>query len=424
MKVCVLGAGVIGLTTAFALAEAGCDVTIVDAAAQPAQGASAANGAQLSYNYVAPLASPDLIGHLPSMLLDRHGPLRVAPGLDADFVRWGVAFLRACRSAAVRETTAAQLLLAGLSRAEIERISTTETLDFGRRMAGKLIMYRDPGNFAGARRQAERQAAIGEAQQLLSGPECLAKEPGLRIAASRVAGGVYTASEEVGDCAAFCHGLAERLRRRNNVAWLMEAEAHPVMRGGALAAVRAGSREIAAEQFVLSLGAASSAFAREAGFRLPVYPVKGYSLTLRPRTRAASLSHSVTDADRKIVFAPLDSAGRDSAMIRVAGAADFVGHDSSLDPRRVAMIRAAARETLDIDDADDPLAWTGLRPMTPDSRPIVGPSPLRRLFLNTGHGGLGWTLACGSARLATEMLTGAAPSVDPRWFALDRRIGS
>jgi D-amino-acid dehydrogenase len=144
--------------------------------------------------------------------------------------------------------------------------------------------------------------------------------------------------------------------------------------------------------------------------------MKGYSLTLRPRSPSGEMRHSVTDADRKIVFAPLDH--ENGQVIRAAGIADMVGNDRRIDPKRMAAIRRGAAEALDVDINSDPIGWAGLRPATPDSRPIIGPSPLPGLFLNTGHGGLGWTLACGSARLAQELLMGQTPSIEPGWFAL------
>ena len=427
MRVCVLGAGVIGLTTAWALSEAGCEVAVVDRDTVPGRGASAANGAQLSYSYVAPLASPDTLRHLPALLLDRDGPSRVRPGFDPAFLRWAAAFVRACRPSVVRETTAVQLALAALSRAELDRLAGAAGLAFGRRVAGKLVLFRHPRSFAAARRRVEGQAesapaGSGVEQRVLDAAGCLALEPGLRLRATEIAGGVFTPSEEVGDCAAFCRGLAERLRGRDSVSWHMGEAAVPVLRGGALRAVRVGAREVAADRFVLCLGAGSTGFARRAGLRLPVYPMKGYSLTLRPRTPGAALSCSVTDADRKVVFAPLPEG--DASLIRAAGIADLVGHDSALDPARLAALRDAAHAALDVergaDSGLDGRPWAGLRPATPDSRPIIGPSPVPGLFLNTGHGALGWTLACGSARLAADLLLGREPRVRPGWFGLER----
>ncbi len=418
MRICVLGAGVVGLTTAWALTEAGFEVVIVDGAARPGQGASQGNGAQLSYNFVAPLASPHTLRHLPAMLLDRDGPLRIKPSLDPSFLRWGVAFLRACTSSASRQTTAAQLALAALSRSELDRVQKQAGLSFGRSVAGKLVVYRQPANFDAARRQVGSQCVMGTEQVILGPAESLLKEPALRIPKAELAGGVFTPSEEVGDCAMFCDGLAEHLRQRNTVSWQLGAAVQPVLRGGQLVAVSDGKTEIAADAFVLCLGSGSARFADACGFHLPIQSMKGYSLTLRPRTPDAMLHHSVTDADRKVVFAPMTA--QSNPMIRVAGIAEMIGDDRSIDPKRLALIRANATAALDVDQDSDPIGWAGLRPATPDSLPIIGPSPVRGLWLNTGHGALGWTLACGSARLLTDQVLGSTPPIKATLFALSR----
>jgi D-amino-acid dehydrogenase len=411
MRVCVLGAGVVGLTTAWSLAEAGCDVVVIDREQAAGLGTSRGNGAQLSYAFVAPFASPATLRHLPALLADRDGPLRFRPGLDPDFARWSFGFLRACRTATVRRTVAAQLGLAALSRQGVAGLTEALGLEFGLRTAGKLVVYRDAAHFNEA-----RAAVATEGQAVLSARESLDLEPALRIGESRLAGGIYTASEQVGDCGAFCDGLAAALRQRNNVTWLMGRGAEPVILGNEMVAVAAGGEQIEADTFVLALGAGSAAFARKAGFRLPIYPMKGYSLTLRPVSPEAALTHSVTDADRKVVFAPLHR--EDGPLIRAAGAADLVGHDLAIDPVRLDTVRRAARDAVDVDWDADTQPWAGLRPATPNSRPVIGPAPIRRLFLNTGHGALGWTLACGSARLATDLLLRRPPAVDPADFAL------
>ena len=416
MRVLVLGAGVVGLTTAWALTEAGCDVTIIDRNPEPGGDASPGNGAQLSYNFVAPFASPDTLRHLPALLREADGPTKMRPGLDPDFMRWGIAFLRNCTTEAVRRTTVAQLALAALSRSEMARLDTTLPLAFGLRVAGKLVVYRDTPSFAAARRQLDRQKGLGAEQLLLSPRECLSQEPGLRIAEPDLAGGVFTPSDQVGDCAAFCRDLAGQLRRRNTVAWRLGQPCTPLVREGRVIGVRIGADGIEAAQTVLCLGAGAAAFARAAGVRLPIVPMKGYSLTLRPHT---PLRHSVTDAARKIVFAPLFDAVPGPG-IRVAGIADFVGQDRRIDQVRLGAMTRAATEALDVDWTAPTHPWTGLRPVTPDSRPFIGPSPRPGLFLNTGHGGLGWTLAAGSARLAADLLLDRPALVDPTWFALNR----
>lgn len=418
MKICVLGAGVIGLTTAWCLTEAGHDVTIVDRHASTAAGASAANGAQLSYGFVAPLASPETLMKLPSLLMSADSPMRIKPGLDPALISWGARFLFACRPAAVRETVAAQLGLAALSRSELARLSQALMLSFGLRTAGKLVVYRTMREFNAARRAVT--ATMGEdGQQVLTPAECLALEPALRLDAGKLAGGIYTASEQVGDCAAFCAALTFRLRRQRNVECLLGTEVlGPVRSGGRMVAVDTGKGHIEADRFVLCMGAASSAFAKACGFYLPIYPLKGYSITLPPASGARVIRHSVTDMERKLVFAPLARDGR--TAIRVAGIADLESIDTRIDAGRVDILRRASAELLGIDAAGDVEPWCGLRPMTPDSRPIIGWSPLDGLFINSGHGMLGWTLACGSARLTADMIDRKPSATEAGAFALRR----
>jgi D-amino-acid dehydrogenase len=419
MRICILGAGVVGVTTAWLLSEDGHDVTIIDRQSEPGRETSFGNGAQLSYAYVAPLASFGTLKKMPAMLLAKDSPIRIKPSLDPDFIRWGLSFLAACNDRTERETTKAQLALAVISRAETMRLTESLSLDYGLEENGKLVVFRKQDTFAGAARSAQAMQAMGITQEVLSGPECVAREPTLRIPAKELAGGIYTPSEQVGDCARFSSGLGVRLRARNSVRYLMDtAILEGIVRQGRLVAVRTSQGEIEADLFVLALGPEAPAFTRQLGFHLPIYPMKGYSLTTR-LTSGGMLRHSVTDFDAKTVFAPLHSP--DGTRVRVAGIADLVGHDRSLDQKRLAAMTRTARAAFDIDLDGDTQPWAGLRPMTPDSRPIVGPSPLDGLFLNTGHGALGWTLAAGSARLAADLIGRRTPAIDPNWFSLRRQ---
>lgn len=406
MRICILGAGVVGLTTAWWLSEAGHDVVLMDRHAEPAAEASAANGAQLSYQFVAPMASPAMLLQLPLMLLPGENAIRVS--LDAELVRWGLRFLKACTKGEFTRTTAAQLALAALSRAELGHLLQSVPLDFGLRTAGKLVLYRKAADFEAARPWPNAQMA----QLAMTPAECLALEPGLTVKPADLAGGVYTPSEQVGDCAAFSAQLFARLQGRADIR-MATTIGKPVITQGRLAAVETDRGEIEADLFVLSLGSSSRAFARACGLNLPIYPVKGHSITLADANGPA-LAHSVTDYNRKIVYAPLPGA------TRVAGFADFQGYDRTPDAARIAQLKSAAAETFGLGMPDDPAPWAGLRPMTPDSRPIIGPSPLAGLFLNTGQGMLGWTLACGSARLTADLIDGREPSCPPEPFSLRR----
>jgi len=408
MKIGVLGAGVVGLTTAWWLAEAGHEVILIDRASRPAAGASGANGAQLSYRYVTPMASPKMLMQLPGLLLPGDDAIKVS--LDLELVGWGLRFLKACTSTEVAKTTAAQLALAELSRSELERLLGQVPLDFGLRTAGKLVIFRSASDLAAA------MPGVGEPGQMLTPRECLALEPGLALKESDFAGGLYTASEQVGDCAAFCEQLFAKLKESNRVEIRMNtAIGRPVVQSRRMTGVETDSGGVEADLFVLSLGFGARAFAKSCGFNLPIYPVKGHSITVADSGKPA-LAHSVTDYSRKIVYAPL------SGATRVAGFADFQGYDMAPSPSRIAQLKEAAGETFDLDTYGEVSPWAGMRPMTPDSRAVIGPSPLDGLFLNTGQGMLGWTLACGSARLTADLIDGKTPSCPAEPFDV-RRFG-
>ncbi len=413
MRVCVLGGGIIGLTTAWALVEAGLEVTLIERNAAPAREASFGNGAQLSYRYVVPLASPETLAKLPATLLSSDAPLRIRPSLDPDFIRWGLKFLRHCTQSHVQRTTLSLLTLSALSRVELEAVAAAESLEFDLKTAGKLVVYRSSASFEAARRGAERQiAATPGIQSIESVQSCLERLGPLRIPEQALAGGIYTPSEQVGDCYAFALALAGKLVALASVdlRWGCNAQGF-VVEAGRMRGVKTPDGVIEADVFVLANGAEASRLARGLGLRLPVLPMKGYSITV---PGGANLACSVTDYDKKLVFAPL------AQGVRIAGMADLVGYDSRIDPARMDKLIALSRAALDWPEGADVQPWTGLRPATPDGHPIISWSPLPNLFLNIGHGALGWTLACGSARLAREMILRQSASIDPSPFALLR----
>lgn len=423
MRVCILGAGVIGLTTAWELAERGYDVTILERRREPAAEASFANGAQLSYAFVAPLASPETLRKLPGLMLSSGAPIRIKPTYDPEFIRWGLRFLSACNDRMVTETTRAQLALSALSRSVMAQIAEREALSFGLRTAGKIVLHRSRGSFDAGRLQVERQATLqgSSTQQVLTPSQCLELEPALNLSSGEIAGAIYTPSEQVGDCRLFCQELTLRLQQRSNVSWALGTHVRRLItRDNRVCAIETSQGVFDTNLVVLTLGSAAAQFARRSGFRLPVYPMKGYSITARFAHGAASLSHSVTDFEQKIVYAPLKEDREEVA--RVAGIADLVGFDDAIDRRRLAGMTSQAAKFLNLDLESDVRPWVGLRPATPDSRPIIGWSPIPNLFLNTGHGALGWTLACGSARQAVQMIAREQLSVNPGWFALERSV--
>lgn len=417
MRIVVVGAGVIGLSTAWTLVEAGHEVVLVERADGPAAGASGRNGAQLSYAFVSPLASPGTLAALPRLLLQRDSPLRFHPRLSPALWRWCWQFLRACTPAQVERTTRTLLALADLSRerfAQWRQGVPDDAIAFRRN--GKLVLFHDAAAWQAAQRQWALQSAWGPAQQLCSAAECLAREPALRPDPA-LQGGVLTPGEEVADCALVCEQLAQQLSQRPGFAahWRTEALGWQVQ-GGRVRALRVrgtgGEQSIAGDAFVVANGSAAPALLRPLGVPLPVLPLKGYSIELPAAALPAMPRASVTDSAAKTVFAPLGEGA--AARLRVAGIAELGVRDLALDDRRVAQLLAAVERRFGLRERPRDLQpWAGLRPTTPTGLPRIGRAGRwPNLYLNTGQGMLGFTLAFGSAAQLAACLEGR-PSLLP-----------
>jgi D-amino-acid dehydrogenase len=412
MRIVVVGAGIVGLSTAWTLSEAGHEVVLVERADAPAAGASGQNGAQLSYAFVAPLASPATLRGLPAMLLDRDSPLRFRPGLSVDTWRWCLQFAAACRSSRAERTTHELLKLASLSRDRFAQWRATlrdAAIDFERN--GKLVLYRSASAWQAAQRQVALQAPLGPAQRLCSAAECLQLEPALGAHEAAIAGGVLTPDEEVADCAQVCVALAQALSRRPGFEahWQTEAIGWR-WQGERIAALqvrhRGQVRELQADAFVIANGVGAPGLAASLGLRLPIAPLKGYSIDLPDSALERMPRHSITDSAGKVVFAPLgDGAHR---RLRVAGMAELVGHDLRIDARRIEQLLQAAGHWFGLRRRPiDLRPWAGLRPATPTGLPLIGAARgWRNLYVNAGQGALGFTLAFGSAARLAALIGG------------------
>ncbi len=416
MRVLILGAGVTGLTTAQSLAAEGHSVTVVDAETRAGRGASFANGGQLSYSYVAPFAGPGVVGKVPGWMLDPDGPLRFRPQADPGQWAWLISFLRACNPTTAEQTTRRLLLLSMLSRDLMREFSASAAFDFAFAPAGKLVLQPDAAALAGARRQMELQAGWGSAQSALSREECLALEPALGGIAHRIAGGIHTPSEDAGDCRLFCEGLAQSLTRSNAAVTLqLGTRVTQIIRAeGRVRGVMTTAGVMEADAVVLALGTGARALARPLGLALPIYPLKGYSLSLPITDDAAAPRISVTDSAAKVVYA------RIGARLRVAGMADVVGYSTALEEQRLStLIRQARAAFPQASDWRELNPWAGLRPATPTGLPILGAAPGHPgLFLNLGQGSLGFTLAMGSAAILAAEIAGRPPPIPLDGFRL------
>ncbi|WP_137926660.1 D-amino acid dehydrogenase [Cupriavidus sp. 2SB] len=421
MRIAIVGAGVVGMTTAWRLANDGHEVTVVERHTGPGEETSFANGGQLSYSYVAPLAGPGVLSKVPGWLLDRDSPMRFRPSMDPGQWRWLMAFVRACNASTSEATTRKLLRLAFYSRdlmqAFVERPDAREEgggFDFARR--GKLVVHRDTAAYESACRLLDYQASLGCEQQALDRTATVALEPALAGIQEDIAGAIYTPSEEVGDCHRFCVSLAHLLQGNPAVTLRFGTRVTQLMRqGDRVTGLRTDQGEIAADAVIVSGGIGSVPLLRPAGVRPMLWPLKGYSITV-PIADGVQAPHiSVTDFANKIVYARIGN------TLRVAGMADIVRGGAVIDRERaqtlVSQTRAVFGNVANGADLDGLQPWAGLRPATPTGLPMVGESRLRGLWLNLGHGALGFTLAMGSAGLLADQLAGRRPAIDAEDFS-------
>lgn len=398
----VIGGGVVGLTSAWWLLEAGFGVTLLEREAI-GQAASYRNGGQLSYRYVSPLADAGVPLKAIQWLFDENGPLRFKPEFDLRQWKWLASFLANCNAADNARTTAKLLELGELSRramAELDGLISPD--EFAWRDAGKMVVYRSQGAFAAAVAKPDSESS----RQVLSPEECVAKEPALASAQSLLAGGIFNEGEAVADCYAFCELLAARLTAHPRFRGVQRTEVRQLIQdgSGAITGLATSSGVLQADHYVLAAGIDSRDLAAGAGIYLPLYPLKGYSLTAPIRASDTAPAISVTDFERKVLYARIGDS------LRVAAMVDMVGADTRINPRRIANLTRQVQDTMPLAaDYSRIVSWAGLRPATPTSAPIIGATPHRNLWLNVGQGPLGFTFACGSAKLLAGAMKGEAP---------------
>ena len=401
-QVIVIGGGVIGLTSAWWLLEAGFGVTLVERD-MVGSGASYANGGQLSYRYVAPFADRGVPLKAMQWLFQRDGPLRFSLEADTRQWRWLAQFLTHCRADASRATTARLLALGELSRQSLVQLAVVlPASEFAWREAGKLVVYR-------SRRVFDATVARGgdDLGQVMSPAECVALEPALAGARDMLAGGIYNSGEAVADCHAFCQAVLARLQAQPRFGGVVQSEVSDfIITKGKISGIQTSTGVLSADAFVLAAGIRSRDLAATVGIRLPLYPIKGYSLTAPIRATDLAPEISVTDFERKVLYARIGD------KLRVAAMADIVGENLRLDPERIAGLTAQVRKMMPhAADYDNMTAWAGLRPATPSGAPIIGATPYPNLWLNVGQGGLGFTFACGSARILADLMSDRAPPI-------------
>ncbi|MBW0449303.1 D-amino acid dehydrogenase [bacterium M00.F.Ca.ET.228.01.1.1] len=417
MRVVVLGSGVVGVTSAYYLARAGHDVTVIDREAGPALETSFANAGQISPGYASPWAAPGVPLKAVKWMFQKHAPLAIRLDGTQFQLQWMWQMLQNCTASRYAVNKGRMVRLAEYSRDCLQALRAETGIQYEGRTGGTLQVFRTQQQFDGA---AKDIAVLREANvpfELLSASELARAEPALAAVSHKLTGGLRLPGDETGDCQMFTTrlaALAEQMGVKFRYNTPIDALA---MAGDRIAGVQCGNELVRADSFVVALGSYSTKFVSSL-VKIPVYPLKGYSITAPIVNEAAAPVSTVLDETYKIAITRFDN------RIRVGGMAEIVGFDKSL--------RQARRETLELcvndlfpggGDTSKASFWTGLRPMTPDGTPIVGRTPVPNLFLNTGHGTLGWTMSCGSGQLLADVMSGKQPAIKADDLSVHRYLG-
>ena len=423
MRTIVLGSGVIGVTSAYYLARQGHAVTVIDRQPAAALETSFANAGQISPGYASPWAAPGIPLKALKWLFQQHAPLSIRPDGSLFQLQWLAMMLRNCTQQRYAVNKERMLRLAQYSRDCLDQLRADTAIEYEGRQAGTLQVFRTQKQLDAVAKDIAVLMQAAVPYELLSANQLTTIEPALAAAKHKLVGGLRLPGDQTGDCQMFTARLAQ-MARQLGVKFLFERQIEGLrIEGGRIAGVtvkHAGQRnELKAQQYVLAAGSYSRALAASLtphlGRRLPVYPLKGYSLTVPIVNADKAPVSTVMDETYKIALTRFDD------RIRVGGMAEVAGFDLSLNRNRRATLEMVVNDLFaGAGDLARASFWTGLRPMTPDGTPIVGATPIRNLWLNTGHGTLGWTMACGSASLLTDLMCSRAPAINPNGLGIDR----
>lgn len=416
MKVAVLGAGVIGVSTAHALSMLGHDVVVIDRQQSVAEETSFANGGQISSAHTIPWAAPHVPYQAFKWMFQADAPLLFKPlRWDPALWRWGLRFLANCTAQHAALNFEKALRIATYSRGVLQAWRQRHGLQYNQTTGGLLYVYRDQTAATAGYAMAQRLTDQGLPQTTLDRDALLAEEPALAHADVPLFGGVLSPDDETGDAHLFTETLA-KIAKNANVTFRFGTSIKALTtRNQDITGIATDQGTVEADAYIVCLASETPRLLKPLGLDIPIYPAKGYSMTSPINTSDAAPTRSITDESRFVVMTRLGD------QLRAAGTAELAGWNNALDPVRLAPIIAATRslfpKAADYTDIDQ---WCGLRPATPDSVPIIGGTPYGNLFLNTGHGTLGWTMACGSGQALADLVSGRTPEIDLTGLGLDR----
>lgn len=417
MKVIILGSGIIGVTSAYFLGKKGWDVTVIDRQFGSGEECSFANGGQLSFSHVEPWASPHVLPKIVKWLFQKDSPLVFRPKADPAMWSWIIKFLLNCNEKQSLECTKNMMRLSLYSKEHFNHVTKETNLTYTHLEKGTLHVFKNEASLQANLEQAKFQEKLGcNYEYLPDRKSCLEMAPSLTNSPKPIVGGIFFPIDESGDVHKFTVNLAKYCTDTFNTKFLYNTTITELKKSkNKITGVITDKGEFTADNYVMSLGAYSPLLLKQVGIKAPIYPMKGYSISIPITNENAAPKTCITDQGNKIVYSRLDN------ILRVAGTAEFAGYNHKIRKERIETLKKMAKCLFaDCGDIDNAIPWACLRPSTPDGSPIIGTSPIDNLYLNTGQGTLGWTLSCGSAKVLVDIMDNKKPEIDLAGLTLER----
>ncbi|AVZ06518.1 D-amino acid dehydrogenase [Acinetobacter pittii] len=414
MRVIVLGSGVIGVASAYYLAQQGAEVTVLDRQSGPAEETSFGNAGQISPGYSTPRAAPGIPFKAVKWMFQHHAPLAI--NLDGSMwqLQWMAQMLKNCNPQSYAVNKERMMRVAEYSRDCLRELRKDTGINYENRAKGTLQLFRKEAQMEAVQRDISVLQECGVSYELLNGNELGRVEPALANAQDKLVGGLHLPNDETGDCYLFTNALAQIAKELGVNFQFNQNVEKLIVEGDEIKGVQVNGKVLTADRYVLAFGSYSRDFLKPLDLQLPVYPVKGYSLTIPIVDSAFAPQSTVLDETYKIAITRFDQ------RIRVGGMAELSGFNLGLNEDRRATLQMVTQDLFPGGDMAQASFWTGLRPMTPDSTPIIGATRFKNLFLNTGHGTLGWTMACGSGKLISDIVLNHKTDISTDGLSIQR----